>query len=189
MVSLPAVHWSCTYTAFILTRVSSWMGSKIFRELVRHAVVELVGEILVVAVGVALVPVERADVARLHVVSAGHIRRRRVPPDRLHEVGAPGLRAIGQALDISVVGTPGRALLGHGNQGRVVPRHLAPVPVLLVRGQAGFEQQLRRGGSRPPDRLHATVGALFQAGAAGDGARFGRARGRAGDPADLDGYR
>ena len=120
------------------------------RELIRHAVVDPVFEVGVVAVRGSLVPVEHALIAGLHVVCAGDVGRRRLPAVRFHVVGVPHLRAIDQAgYAATVVRATSRALFRHANQVAIVARHFAPVPILVVRAVARVQQKPARDGPGP----------------------------------------
>src|SRR5262245_66141618 len=90
-------------------------------ELVRHAVVETVGEILIVRGPNPIARQVGPLVADLHAVRAGDVGGRRPPVVRAAEVVAPVLRAIVQVRLTTVRGAAARTLLDDANE---IPRRI-----------------------------------------------------------------
>ena len=98
-------------------------------ELVGHAVVQSVGEVLVVGVPVPVARQVGALVADLHAVRAGDIGGRGAPVVRAAEVVAPVLRAVVHAWNIAVRGAAAGALFDDANE---IARHV-PGPFRVAR--------------------------------------------------------
>ena len=86
------------------------------RQLVRHAVVEAVGQVLVVRHPRAVVGHERVLIADLQAVRARDVRRPTLPQIRPGVRDAEILRSIDQAGDVAVRGAAARALFGDADQ-------------------------------------------------------------------------
>ena len=96
------------------------IGGDVLRQLVRHAVVQPIGELLVVGVPDLVVGQVVALVSDLEAVRAGDEGGRRPPVPRALPRVEPILRSVDQTRDVAIGGAPGGALLGHANERSLV---------------------------------------------------------------------
>ena len=132
--------------AVVARAVALVVGADAHRELVGHAVVERVAQLVVDVLDLPIHLVRRL-VAELEAVGAGHVGQRRAPDVVLLIVGR---RRIPSPIDEVGVGNTGRgALLGHGDETRLRAWRNVAAPLAAERRDAGLEQQAARHRRRP----------------------------------------
>ena len=107
----------------------------VHRQLVRHAVPELVGEVVIVGEVVGLGGVRRIGEASLGAVCTGDVRDGALWSDRLDERARPVLRAVDEARDQPT-------LLGHLNEVAVAALDgVAPAVLFDVLADVGINEE------------------------------------------------